>query len=176
MIQRRYIKTSVVIKKCKIYKWPDEKGKVFFSVMRWSFLILIIISQGIPGREGPIGQPGFPGCNGTKVAMLTFSTGHPILLKAVWILPGRGRDSGDMETHFHFHQWKSLTRDMFGQFLPGQGSLSPTATSTSRIFRNHLTSPTHDWFIDWGIDWLMSSRAMLGTKDSLEFQDLLAFE
>lgn len=30
-------------------------------------LILCTFPQGLPGHEGPIGQPGFPGCNGTKV-------------------------------------------------------------------------------------------------------------
>jgi len=25
--------------------------------------------QGQPGLEGPIGEPGFPGCNGSKVSL-----------------------------------------------------------------------------------------------------------
>lgn len=30
------------------------------------------ISQGLPGHEGPIGRPGIPGCNGTKVEIMAW--------------------------------------------------------------------------------------------------------
>lgn len=37
------------------------------------------ISQGLHGHEGPLGQPGIPGCNGTKVEMMAWQKADRII-------------------------------------------------------------------------------------------------